>query len=379
MTRYTVRILLFTFFSLSSSAIVAQGSDDSLTTAVKNQIFNKLKNLTFDFYIDVYYNMTLNDAGDTSNVVPFSGNCPIHDQIRLNVAALELYYNALKVRGKFVLQFGDAPNLLASSNAQWIKNIRQANFGFRIVKNFWVDFGYIFNPVGFESAWPVINRISFVTIGGYFEPGSVLGIKLSYAFSDKFSGGIMVGNPFSLAYAQNTHFAGITFLTYKPLPTLSFTYNNFFGNQALKNAGIENNILYNNIIVVCNPVRNLELVGQFDFAAQTNSHKPPDTTKIAGMFSGFLQARYLFNEHFSLSARYEFFNDPHGFLSGMDPVTDRGLRTNGFGISFEYNPVKIGYLRLAYRYLDSYPGSHEFYSGTSDNMQALIFTTGVRF
>jgi len=357
----------------------AQSRADSITDSIINQITGRLKNFSFGFYVDAYSNMTLNEVHDTSNVVPFSANCPIQNQIRLNVAAFELYYNAARVRGKFVIQYGDAPNLMASSNTQWIKTIRQANFGFRIVDKLWADFGYIFNPVGYESAWCILNQISFVTVGGYFEPGSVLGAKLSYKFSDKFSGGLMLGNPFSIAYAHNTNLAGITFLTYKPLPNLSITYNNFFGNQALKTASVKNNILYNNLIITYNPVKTLELAGQFDFAAQTNSRKPPDTTKIAYMYSGFLQAKYLFNDRFSLSARYEIFNDPHGFLSGIDSTTNRGIRTTGFAFSFEYKPVKIGYVRLAYRYLESYPGSLQFYSHTSDNMQALILTTGVRF
>jgi hypothetical protein len=57
----------------------------------------------------------------------------------------------------------------------------------------------------------------------------------------------------------------------------------------------------------------------------------------------------------------------------------RGLRTRGFSISLEYKPVSFGYMRIAYRYLDGYPGSKIFASNTSDNMQAFIFTTGVRF
>ena len=246
-----VVLILYAFCFHASS----QNKADSLTEEMKSKMYNTFKHFTFGFYIDSYCNLTLDDRHDTSNVVPFAANCPVRDQIRLNYAALEMYYNAEKVRGKFVLQYGDAPNLLASPDAQFIKSIRQANFGFRIVKNLWVDLGYLFNPVEYESAWPVINQISTVTIGGYFSPGSVLGIKFSYKFNDKFSGGIMAGNPFSLAYQHNTRIAGIIFLTYKPLPNLSLNYNNFFGNQALKTAEIKNNTVYNNIFVTYDPVK----------------------------------------------------------------------------------------------------------------------------
>ena len=108
---------------------------------------------------------------------------------------------------------------------------------------------------------------------------------------------------------------------------------------------------------------------------------PPDTTMTAGIYSGFLQASYAFLGHFAITGRYEFFNDPDGFLSGtytFDGKT-RGLHTEGFCAGFEYKPVNIGYIRLEYRYLHANKGNLVFYDNTSDHMQALIITTGVRF
>lgn len=97
------------------------------------------------------------------------------------------------------------------------------------------------------------------------------------------------------------------------------------------------------------------------------------------MYSGFLQVRHPISEKFSISARYEFLNDPQGFLTGINSATNRGLLTNGFGVSFEYKPLSIGYMRVAYRYLQGFHGSKLFYNNSSDIMQAIIFSTGVRF
>jgi len=372
--------LLFILLALCSF-VQAQNKVDSITDDIKNKMFQRLKNFTFGFYVDAYVNQVLKSRNDTSDIVPFSSNCPVENQIRLNVAAIEVAYNAEKIRGKLALQFGDAPNLLADPSVQFIKNLRQANFGFRIVKNLWIDFGYMLNPVGYESAWPVLNQFSTVTIGGYYEPGSILGVKLSYQVTDKLNLGFVIGNPYSVAYGKNTHLAGMLLLTYNPLNNLSITYNNFFGNQALVNADISNNIFYNNLIVTYTPVKLLELVGQLDFAIQTNSSLPPDTNMIASMFSGFIQARVPFNDHFAIMARYEFFNDPDGFLSGIYYYKGktRGLLTYGIGCGIEYKPVKIGYIRVEYRYINSNTGNYVFHNLDSDNMQAIIFTTGVRF
>ncbi|MCK9203487.1 MAG: porin [Bacteroidales bacterium] len=373
--------LIAILFILSTQSLVAQNQADTITDQVKDQLFHRLKNFSFGFYIDTYYNYTLGNSVDTSNIIPFSSNCPVQDQIRMNHAALEIYYNADRLRGKLVLQYGDAPNLLASPDAQFIKNLRQANYGFRIFKQLWLDFGYFLNPVGYESSWAVLNQLSTVTTGGYFEPGSLLGCKLTYSFNDKFTIGIMFGNPYSLAYGKNTHSAGVTFLNYKPLKNLSLTYNNFFGNQALIDNDIDNNILYNNLIVSYSPIKPLTITGELDFAGETNSQLPPDTNKVATMFSGFLQVNYKFLKHFAVTARYEFFNDPDGFLSQPYYYDGkiRGLLMNGFTTGCEYKPLDFCYFRAEYRYLAADQGNMVFYGCTSDFFQAITFTTGVRF
>ncbi|MEI7981498.1 MAG: outer membrane beta-barrel protein, partial [Bacteroidota bacterium] len=353
----------------------------SLTEVLKNKDLNRIKYFSFGFYIDTYYNWTLANKGDTSDIIPFSSNCPVADQIRMNHAAIEIYYNSEVARGKLILQYGDAPNLLAAPNAQFIKNLRQANFGFRIAKKAWLDFGYFLNPIGIESSWAVLNQLSTVTTGGYYEPGNLLGVKLSFTPSDQFNIGGMFGNPYSVAYAKNQHFAGVFFLNYTPFKNLTVTYNNLFGNQALIDAQIDNNILYNNLIVKYSPVKPLWITGQLDFAVQSNSQLPPDTNKSATMFSGFIMARYEFNEHLSITARYEFFNDPDGYLSGVYKYDGKtsGLKATGYTAGFEFKPVKFGYVRIEYRYLATQKGNFVFSGNTSDIFQALTITTGMRF
>jgi len=373
--------LLIALLTAFPVCLGAQNKIDSLTENLKTEMYKKLKHFTFGFYVDAYYNATINGRSDTSNVVPFSSNCPVQNQSRMNVAAIEIGYTADKVRGMLAIQFGDAPNLLATSESEFIKTLRQANFGFHLSKKIWLDFGYFLNPVGLESTWPVINDLSTVSIGGYYEPGNVLGVKLTWNASDKFWGGVMLGNPYSLAYGKNTHMAVLLFVYYQPTPRLTFNYNNLFGNQALKNAQIKNDILYNNFIITYNPIDPLFFTGQLDVAAQTHSQMAPDTNKTATMFSGLIEAKYVFLTRFAVTGRYEFFNDEDGFLSGLYLYNNqkRGLFTRGFSVGFEYKPIKIGYIRLEYKHLYADPGNDIFLSGKSDQLQSVIFTTGVRF
>ncbi len=374
-------LILLLFLLVPAITLKSQNKVDSLTDELKSKVIGRLKNFSFGLYVDAYVNMVLNSKNDTSNIVPFSGNCPVQNQIRLNVAAVEVAYNAEKVRGKIAIQYGDAPNLLAAPNAQFIKNLRQANFGFRISPKIWVDMGYMLNPVGYESSWPVINQLSTVTVGGYFEPSNILGTKVSVLISEKFNMSFIIGNPYSLAYSKNTNLAGMVVFNFKPLSNFTITYNNFFGNQAAVNEEPTNVLSYNNIILDYSPVKQLQFVGQLDFAAETNARLGADSNMMATMFSGFFQGRYIFYDHFSVTGRFEFFNDPDGFLSGpyYYDGQERGLMTYGITLGFEYKPVKIGYVRAEYRYLNSSHGNYVFHNLNSDNLQAIIFTTGVRF
>ncbi|MFH1160649.1 MAG: outer membrane beta-barrel protein [bacterium] len=369
-------------FWLVVSGIKAYSQSDTLSPESKKKFKELLNNFDVSVYMDVYYNNILdNPSGDTSNIIEFASNCPFAKEFRLNVASVWLYYTSKNVRGKLELQWGDAPNLLAQSNAQFIKNMKQVDFGFRVYKTLWVDLGYLYNPIGYESSFPIRNQLSTVTTGGYFETGNFLGIKVSSQITPSIFAGAYVGNPYTLAYGKNKRlYAGVTFLySYKNLFTIN--YNNMIGNAALSTSDRNHFYLYNNTVLTVTPVTNLLLVGEFDYVVETNASKPPDTSNNASGISGFLQVTYRFAKWFSASIRGEYLNDPDG-LTGTLYAYDgklRGLLTYGGTFGIEFNPVPYSYIRAEYSYLSADKGNYIFNSNLSDNRQLLTFTAGIRF
>jgi len=367
---------------LAELSVTAFAQTDTLSTESKNKFQELLNNFDVSVYMDVYYNGILdNPSGDTSNLIQFASNCPFAKEFRLNVASVWLYYTSKNVRGKLELQWGDAPNLLAQPDAQFIKNMKQVDFGFRIYKTLWVDVGYLYNPIGYESSFPIRNQLSTVTTGGYFETGNFLGIKVSAQISPSFYAGAYLGNPYTLAYGKNKRlYTGLTLLySFKEL--FSINYNNMIGNAALSTSDLNHFYLYNNVILTCTPVTKLLLVGQVDFGFETNASKPPDTTNNASGISGFLQVTYQFAKWFSASLRGEYLDDPDG-LTGTLYTYDgkfRGLLTYGGTVGIEFTPVPNSYLRAEYSYLSADNGNKIFGSGLSDNRQLLTFTAGIRF
>lgn len=374
-------IIFFISAYLFFGIIPCYPQSDSISPTEKSKFSEFLSHFDLTVYVDVYYNRVLNrPSGDTSNILNFASNCPFANEFRLNVASLWLYYTAKNARGKVELQYGDVPNLLTDPQVQFIKYMKRAEFGFRIYKTFWVDLGYQYNPIGYESSFPIRNQLSTVTVGGYYEPGNFLGAKLSAQLTPSFLIGAYIGNPYTLAYGRNKRlFAGL-FMGYSYKDIFSVNYNNLMGSSDLATEEKNHLGIYNNVYVTVNPVNNLLLVGQCDFGLVTNKGIP-DTTKTASEVSGFLQVTYQFTKWFSASLRGEYFNDPDAIMSTLYAYDGklRGLLTYGGTVGVEFNPVKNSYIRAEYTYLTADKGNLAFLSNLSQDRNTLTFTAGYKF
>jgi len=370
------------FLGITCLVGTSQAQGDTLTPADLSKFQRFIRNFDASVYIDAYYTFVLNDpAGDTSNLMEFAANSPFADEFRLNVASIWLEYNSKNIRGKFIAQFGDIPNLRASPEEQFIKYMKEAHFGLRMYKTIWVDIGYLPNPIGYESSLPILNQISTVTVGGYFETGNFLGVKISGQLTPSFSAGIYIGNQYTIAYGKNKRIYGGMTLLYNYKDIFSVNYNNMLGNASIVTSEINHFYIYNNLILTATPVKNLLLVGQADFGVYGNSQKPPDTTNVASGISGFLQATYQFTKWFAVSVRGEYMNDPDGSVTPLYVYDGklRGLLTYGGTVGVEFKPVKYSYLRAEYSYLSADKGNNIFNSMLSDNRHSITFTAGLRF
>ena len=376
---FSFRALIIGLFLFSN---MTQAQSDTLTHAEQSKFQRLIKNFDVSVYMDAYSTFVLNDPKeDTSNLLEFAANSPFSNEFRLNVASIWLEYNSKNVRGKLYVQFGDIPNLRATPEEQYIKYMKEAHFGFRAYKTLWVDIGYLPNPIGYESSYPINNQISTLTVGGYYETGNLLGLKMSAQLTPSLFAGIYVGNPYTLAYGKNTSiYTGLTIL-YKYKDIFSVNYSNMIGNERTESPKRNHLYIYNNLILIAKPVKNLLLVGEFDFGLFGNSMKPPDTTKTAGGVSGFLQATYRFTKWFATTVRGEYASDPDGVLTPIYAYDGklRGLLTYGGTVGLEFNPVRNSYLRAEYSYLSADKDNYIFSSMLSDHRHSITFTAGVRF
>jgi len=372
------------FFLLLFFPLLLSGQDqkiDSNAAFVIKNVIPQFKNFKINFYIDAYFVQPIGDDNDTNRLSDFASNCKFMEQIRLNVASLMINYNTKNARSKLYFQYGDSPNLLANSSEQWLKFIRQANFGFRLFRNFWLDAGYFLNPIGIESTFPIFSSFSNVTMGGYYEPSSVLAIKFSGWVRNKFYFGILGGNPYTLAYGKNTKGWLFFQFAYQPNSKFSVNYNGMYGNSSLTTEEVDRWTGYNNFYFDYNPTENIELIGQCDLGFQTNATLPPDTTGVAGMISGFLAAKTRISAWFSMGIRLEWYNDPFGIFSPLYTYNNktRGLWCYGTTLSAEFRPVTGSVIRCEYRFLKAADDNNVFYGMTSDRQATIGITAGLLF
>lgn len=359
-------------------SFTAAGENDSiLSRDEEKQLLLFMKKLQIGLYVDVYSNGDLKNLDDSSQVLPLYANCMRTNDFRLNVVSLVLNYRAEKTRINFQLQYGDIPNLLTGVEYQWIKYMRQANFGFRMTKRTWIDLGYFLNPIGVESAWPVYNRLSTASVGGYFEPGNIVGIKVTTQFTDRYRMSFYIGNPYSLAYNRDTYISGGLQIAYTPLANLGIYYANIAGYQSHSEDHRKLQV-YNNIIVDYTPVKWLNVILQYDFAVQSNSHLAPDTSALSYVNSGFLQVSWRPLKWFAASVKGELFTDPNGFLSGVytNEGVSSGLKTLGFTGGIEFKPIQLIYIRAEYRNVGT--NQKIYYNKTRDYQYGIILTAGIK-
>jgi hypothetical protein len=345
-------------------------------------------NLKFNIYIDAYYLQTFNKIDDSLNIAAFAGNSKFTDEFRLNVASLILNYNLEDVRASLEIQYGDNPHLMAHPDNEFIKYIANAKVGYHVIKDLWVDFGYIPDPVGCESGKPMYNIVPSVTVGGYFQPDNFLGLIMSYKISDLMDAKFYLGNPYTLKFGKNENTNVGVQLNVKPIENLTVSYSNLYGDNTDLYEVNKEWLLYNNFVMQYQLTDDIYILGQYDLAHQTGVLGDNDRSEI--MTSGFIGAKYKIIDKFSISGRYEFFKDDSGMRTG-NLITDRfwlpqGNEWNGYGmdligasVSLEFNPTEMSYFKCEYKYNEAAQGQLVFNRNTQNNRQYLLFTTGIRF
>lgn len=295
-------------------------------------------------YVSSYFAYD-DDETVQNGLVQFPTIAARNKQFGLNMALVEMNYEAKNVRSNLGIHFGDI------AQAVWPKQynaVQEANLGVKLIKKLWLDAGFFRSHIGVESTQPRENITSSMTLVNYYEPYFFSGMKLTYEISSKLSIQLNAFNGFSNYVDDNKNKLIGTSIVYQPIDNLVFTYNFITGSETPDSIKIKKQRYYNNFYLTYTSAKIL-IAAEANFGLQTNSLKS-DITQNASIYSGLIVCKYQVLKKFAAYAREEFFSDNNQILTGN---TNIGKSIYGTTAGFEYKPYNKVALSLEGRLLQS--------------------------
>ncbi|CAN5131853.1 porin [soil metagenome] len=293
----------------------------------------KINPFAFSGYVETYYSYDLgNPANHERPSFFYSFNR--HNEANLNMGFLKANYTTDKVGGNFALMAGTYPQYNLAGEQGLLKNIFEANAGFKISKkhNMWIDAGVMPSHIGFESAigkdcWNVTRSI-LADNSPYYESG----VKLSYTSqSEKLYLAVMYLNgwqkiqriPSNQTPAFGTH------LTYKPNEKITLNWSTFLGNE------MPDSLMawryFNNFYGQFQITEKFGVIAGFDVGMQ---QMKKDTSAYNTWYSPVVIVQFKPANKIRIAARGEYYSDEKGVIIATGSTN--GFQTIGYSLNLDY-------------------------------------------
>jgi hypothetical protein len=307
-------------------------------------------NLTVSGYAEAYYQYDFNKPAD--NYRPgFIYSHNRHNEFNLNLGFVKASYTADRVRANLSLAAGTYMNANYAAEPGVLKNIYEANAGFRISKkkNLWLDAGIFSSHIGFESAvskdcW-TLTRSILAENSPYFESGA----KISYTTDD---GKWMLSGMALNGWQRITRVSGNSLMSwgaqiqYKPSGKVLLNYSNFIGTDKPDSARLSR--FFHNIYGIFNVNDKFGVTLGFDIGTE---EKTPGSTDKNTWYSPVVIIKYTPNSKWAIAGRVEHYNDKNGVIIATG--SPNGFQTTGFSLNIDHSPAKNVLVRLEARSLSS--------------------------
>jgi hypothetical protein len=289
--------------------------------------------LTVSGYVETYYVRDFNHPQNNRRPF-FTYSHNRANDLSVNLAMLKASVNTRNVRGNLALASGTYMRANYAAEPHGLQNLFEANAGLRLSSEseVWLDVGVMPSHLGFESAigtenW-TMTRSLMAENSPYFETGA----KISYTSGDGkwvASGLLLNGWQRIKRAGGNTTPAIGHQLTYKPNPGVTLNSSSFIGND--KSDRDRQMRYFHDFYGQFKLNDQWGLITAFDIGAE---EKPGGRGGYNVWFAPAVIARYQHSEQLGFSARWEYYQDPHGVI--VSTGTPNGFKTFGYSINADY-------------------------------------------
>ena len=319
------------------------------TASLAQDSVNTPNPLTISGYIESFYTYDFNKPAN-NNRPGFIYSHNRHNEFNLNLGYVKGSYNTEKVRANLALAAGTYMNANYAAEPGVLKNVFEANAGFKIgKKNLWLDAGIFSSHIGFESAigkdnW-TLTRSIVADNSPYYEAGA----KLTFTTDNNkwvFSGLALNGWQRIKRVDGNSRMNYGTQITYKPTGKITLNYSTFIGTDKPDSA--RQMRYYHNIYGIFQLSDVFGITAGFDIGTE---EKSSTNSKMNTWYTPVLIAKLNVSPKVSLVARGEYYNDEKGVI--ISTGTINGFKTTGVSLNLDYAPSPNMLFRIEGRSLNS--------------------------
>jgi hypothetical protein len=348
----------------------------ALNTIAQDTIKTTAPAVTFSGYAEVYYSYDFNNPAD-NNRPGFLYSHNRHNEFNANLAFVKANYTAERVRANLAIGVGTYMNANYAAESGVLKNIYEANAGYKLSKNksLWFDIGIMPSHIGFESAvskdcW-TLTRSILAENSPYFESGA----KLTYTTGNgKFSAAAMALNGWQRITRVNANslMSWGTQIVVKPTNNITLNYSTFLGTDKPDSARLWR--LFHNIYGVFQLSDKIGLTAGFDIGTEQVSKGSDDKNT---WYSPVAILRFTPNNQWAFAVRGEYYSDENGVIIATG--TPNGFKTSGFSVNVDYLPLPTLALRLEGRVLSSKDDIFVKDGNAKSNSTAITFSAAISF
>ena len=308
-------VLLFFWYVVGHAQVSNTGIMDTVSGV-------KIDKLSLSAYIDAYYGSASKKTSE--KYIPYMVSSNRAGEFNINLAYIDLRYTDHNFRARFAPGVGTYMNTNYAAEQGTLKNVVEASAGFKLskTKEIWLDGGVIGSPYTNESAFSKDHLMYTRSLAPEYVPYYLSGIKLSIPLSRKFMFYAYLLNGWQQIQDVNNKKSLGTQVEYRPNDRNLFNWNTYIGDERSTISPTFRMRYFTDFYWIYNPDGKFSMTS----CAYLGNQKTvlQDRKKDNYWWQANLIGRYRFNQVWSLSGRFEYFNDPSNIqLVNLGDVTDK--------------------------------------------------------
>ncbi len=309
-------------------------ADSSAAAAVADTAIR----VTVGAFVDGYYAYDFNRPPSIDR--SYTTQPARHNEFNINLAHVEAKVDGARVHGRLALQAGTSvqsnyagePTIGAVSGSSLSRHIQEAFAGYRVADKLWIDGGIFFSHIGNES-W--ISRDNWTYSRSFvaeYTPYYETGVRAVWTATPKLTvTGVVVNGWQNISETNSDKAVGVR-LDFALSPTITVSYDNFFGNEQPDSVPSRLRI-FNEALLKAQVTRAFGVQLTADYGLQRRASGDGNDAFYIGAVVG----RYVLSPTVALNGRVEYFSDRNGVLTSV-PVGADGFRTGGASLGIDVIP-----------------------------------------